>query len=479
MRLASGERQAGAPVRERHPRLLFSVWLVWGLFACYSLYRLQEEPHVVVMYGMVIASAALFPSLLWAAGYVPGLPIHPIGVLTFLWVYAFPLVAGQPEIGLYDAEDIGFAAICVVAYVLAATAVWFFVGRWSAAARSRYYVLPDDRGFAFFIASIAAGCVFAIVLAGGLVDFDASLFGTIRSTILALASLGVFVLGVRLGRNELNRARRWAFIGLTASYIVLQLVSLFLVSSIICLASAVIGFTIGRGRVPWATIAIALLVFGFLHSGKSAMRDRYWGDDAPAVQLYQMPAFFAEWIAAGADELTDSGYWFGPQPIYDRVSLMHLLLLVVNNAPDRVPYLKGATYAAVPRLLIPRIFDPDKPDSHQGTSMLNIYYGLQSEQDTERTTIGWGLLNEAMANFGLPGVIGIAVFMGLLFGFVGRLTVGAPIMSLENMIGVIFTATAIQSEYTFGVFATVLSQSMIVLLLVLPLLRQQRHGKAD
>jgi hypothetical protein len=470
----------GGSVQNRHPRLLFSVWLVWSAFGCYSLYRLQEEPFVLVMLAMVIASVALLPALLWSAGYVPGMPVHPTATLTFLWVYALPLAAGQLQMGgQYDQEDFVFATMCIVAFVLSGTLAWFLVGRPSGTPRARfYYVLPDDRGFLFFILAIAAGCWFAVVSAGGLVDFDPRLFGSIRSVILALAALGVFVLGLRLGRGELSRWQRRTFLGMTVGYIFFQLVSLFLVSSIVCAASAIIGFTLGRGRVPWAMILAGFLIFGFLHSGKTEMRQKYWIDDAPAVQIYDMPAFFAEWIVDGADQLTGTGQWFGAQPIYERVSLMHLLLLVVSSTPDRVSYLEGATYAAVPRLLIPRVFDPDKPDSHQGTSMLNIHYGLQTLEETERTTVGWGLLNESVANFGLSGVIGLGVFLGLLFGYVGRATVGAPAMSLQNMIGVIFTATAIQSEFTFGVFATILSQSMIILLLVVPLLEQRRTDKA-
>jgi hypothetical protein len=140
--------------------------------------------------------------------------------------------------------------------------------------------------------------------------------------------------------------------------------------------------------------------------------------------------------------------------------------------------LGGATYTIIPRLLVPRLFDPDKPDSHQGTSMLNVQFGLQSEEDTQGTTIGWGLLNEAYGNFGIAGVALIGGVLGLLFAFVGRLTAGAPVMSLENMIGVTFAAISIQSEFTMAIFATVLFQSLVVLVLVVPFLEKRRADPA-
>jgi hypothetical protein len=126
--------------------------------------------------------------------------------------------------------------------------------------------------------------------------------------------------------------------------------------------------------------------------------------------------------------------------------------------------------------LIPRFLNPDKPSPHTSIKILNLHYGFQTEQGTSHTSIAWGLLNEAYAYFGLMGIIGVAFFIGLLFGLVGRWTAGAPIMSLENLVGVTFITLAIQMESTMAVMASVLFQSLIILILVLPLLvRRSTH----
>jgi hypothetical protein len=223
----------------------------------------------------------------------------------------------------------------------------------------------------------------------------------------------------------------------------------------------------------------AVLVFGFLHNGKSSMRERYWSDGQAAISVWELPGFFSEWIAAGAREIGSGNEGLGTAPIHERVSLMHLLLLVQSSAPDTVPFVSGETYAIIPRLLVPRIFDPEKPDSHQGTAILNMQFGLQSIENTQTTTIGWGLLNEGYANFGLAGVAGVALLLGTIFGFVGRLSVGAPVMSLASMVGITFCALAIQSEFTMAVFATVLFQSLVVLALVIPFLELRSAREAD
>jgi hypothetical protein len=464
---------------DRYPRLLIAVVTVWGLFIAYCLYRLIDDPVYLLASAAAIATLALFPAYLWADGSASGLPVLPLHLLTFLWTFAFPLVAGHPEIGNYGPDEVAFATLCISMYAIAAIVAWLSVTRRGRGTRKYYYVLPEGRGFAFLLSAIFLAGVFISVAVGQVISVDPGLFGILRASILALASIALFVLSVRMGRGDLTHVQTFLFYGAAAFYIVVQLTTIFLVGAIVSLASAVIGYTIGRARVPWILIIASILVFGFLHSGKAEMRDRYWSSESVGITFQQVPIMFAEWIAAGARELTsDDSQKFGSQPIYERVSLMHMLLLAQRSAPDYVPFLYGETYAIIPRLLVPRIVDPEKPDSHQGTGILNMQFGIQTFEDTQGTTIGWGLLNEAYANFGLAGVTVVGALLGLLFGFVGRLTADAPVMSMDNMGGVIFAAIAIQAEFTMAVFATVLFQSLVVLVLVLPFLEKRRVGEA-
>jgi len=118
--------------------------------------------------------------------------------------------------------------------------------------------------------------------------------------------------------------------------------------------------------------------------------------------------------------------------------------------------------------LVPRFFYPGKMSPHAAARIMNLHYALQS--GSSQTSIAWGLLNEAYVNFGLMGIIGVACFIGGLLGLVGRLTAGAPILALENLVGVTFIINAIQMEQTMAVTGSVLFQSLIILVLVLPLL---------
>ena len=77
-------------------------------------------------------------------------------------------------------------------------------------------------------------------------------------------------------------------------------------------------------------------------------------------------------------------------------------------------FLDCETYGYVLPQLIPRFFWPEKPRSHIATYRLAIYYGLQDEDATNATTIAFGMLAEAYANFGMFGGVLLGIFWGVI-----------------------------------------------------------------
>jgi hypothetical protein len=130
-----------------------------------------------------------------------------------------------------------------------------------------------------------------------------------------------------------------------------------------------------------------------------------------------------------------------------------MLLLVQRKTPDEVPFFDGATYSPIPRLLIPRFLDDEKGISHVGNVMLSINYGLLTEEGARTTSIGWGLVPEAYANFGYLGVMGLAVVLAIFYSWMTRLTVGVPMTSLRFVLGLLVMAAATRAD-TMGVFVT-------------------------
>ena len=163
----------------------------------------------------------------------------------------------------------------------------------------------------------------------------------------------------------------------------------------------------------------------------------------------------------------------GPSSVFERSGNLHMLLLVQKKTPDEVPYFNGATYAPIPRLLIPRFLDDEKGISHAGNVMLTVNYGLQTLEQTRSTSIGWGLLPEAYANFGYLGIAGLAIVLAIFYGFITNLTVGVPMTSLRFVLGLLIMAAATRAD-TMGVFVTTQFQGVVgVSLAALVLMRRR------
>jgi hypothetical protein len=193
------------------------------------------------------------------------------------------------------------------------------------------------------------------------------------------------------------------------------------------------------------------------------MRDDYWYySDAEPVQISDYPSFLAQWLGYGWEVLNSPPRDDGALSFSERLSLVHLLLKVQAETPDKRPYLNGETYAIIPWLFVPRLLNPKKPVTREGNHLLSIHYGLQTREATETSTLAWGPLNEAYANFGPLGVVGLAIVIGSLYGAISKLATGVPILSLRMAIAVIFAALALQVESTAGFYVSSLFQSIVV-----------------
>jgi hypothetical protein len=227
---------------------------------------------------------------------------------------------------------------------------------------------------------------------------------------------------------------------------------------------AAAAYVIGGGRIPWKSAVILVGLFTILHAGKSAMRDEYWeyAEVNKPIQIYEYPAFLAKWIDYGLDILTSPPREDTPWTLAQRMSVIPLLLKVQAETPEVRPYLNGETYAVIPGLLIPRMFNPKKLNTHEGAHLLSIHYGLQTREATETSTIAWGPLIESYANFGTLGVIVLAVLIGAVYGAVAKCATGVPILSLRMLVAIVFAAMALQVEWTAGMYVAALLQSLVV-----------------
>jgi hypothetical protein len=456
-------------IRQERQQLLKAFWLAVTVLFLVELATVKTSSMASIFGASLIAFFALLPIYLWCSGKALGMPIFPLFALTYLWTHALPLVSEHPRVLKYSPEEHLFASITVAGFLGLGTFIWFQFVKNPSVIPSSYRVLKSQNSEGFFLFILASGIFFNMYSLAGWFALEGGSFALIRGAILGLNVLAVFVLSYRCGARELLATKSTVFLFLLALYIITSAASLLLISALSIVFLATVAFVLGRGKVPWIPIIIVLICLSFLHYGKGDMRAKYWADNqAHFVQPWEYPAWFGEWIDYSFQNVNnkDSHHLNKSEEkasFTQRSSVIQMLLLAQAATPRYVPYLSGETYAIIPQLLVPRILNTNKVRSHEGTYLLSIHYGLQNRHATLNTTIAWGLLSEAYANFGISGCAGLGIILGAFYGQATRWSLNTPLLSSRSLFGVLLISFAFQSEWTAGVYVAALFQSLVPL----------------
>lgn len=472
--------------QQKKGNLTSVFWASTTVLLAYEL-LVETESFWLNVICISVTAFALLPSYLWATKKALGMPIFPMFAITFIWTYALPLISSNPNVLGYSVDQRLFAGFTTLSSLAVGCVAWFRLVRKAPAPRTSYRLLTGNKSNKIFFLALLASVFFNIAnTAGwlGILGLNGGTFSLLRNTIVAFTALSSFVLSYKLGKEELTKQESRLIVSLLVSFMISSTLSFLLITSATVFLSSVAAFTIGRRKVPIALLLTGVLCFSFLHAGKAEMRDRYWGayEQSSYIQPWQYPVVYAEWISSSIEktsfkgEADDYSSETG-QTFSDRASVVQMLMMAQSLSPQKVPFLNGYTYQILPEMVIPRLFYPQKPWSHEGTFRLNIHYGRQSREQAQRATIAWGLLAEAYANFGYFGCIGLATILGSAYGFVGRLSINAPILSLQSLIAVFLMTYAIQSEWTAGVYVAALSQHAVVLTAMAIFLMKKRPNE--
>ena len=454
--------------RRRGRRLCtFVILAVAALMVFYALTTDIEDP-LHLYQAMLIIVLATLPGILWAKGGGIRLPVFEVYALMPFNTYALPLLNGHNLLQTYPPEVVTTAAWTVLLFQVLLFITFIAVrGRPS---RSRFLTeeIINQKVSRFIGYGLNLTTIYAFV--STFTDWIPYEYISIaRALFSGLGLVCVFVETQRWGRGEIHPREFANLIINLFLQIVLHLSTLFLVDGLSLLVLALVGYVSGSRRLPVIPILAILAITAVLHNGKSAMRDRYWdiaGNDLQPT-FTELPAFFSEWFQEGlqTDSLktktaTESDSKLTSK-LFDRTSLLHILCLVVHDTPDRRPFLDGETYKDIPGQFIPRFFWPEKPRGHVSTYRLAVHFGLQNEEDTIRTTIGFGMLSEAYANFGTFGVVLLAIVLGAFYKKVQTSTAESPLLSFGGLFLIILMAWSFQTEFTLSIWLGSMFQACV------------------
>lgn len=416
--------------------------------------------------GLFILFLAALPALLWAKRGRASLPAFETLMLTGANTYAFPLLTGHQEMLTYIPEDVTTAAWAVITFQVVAILVYEFTPArvWNSPFW-RDEVITQNLG-RWLTRGIALNTGYVII--STFTDWVPFQFESVlRAIFFGIGIICTFITSRRLGSGELTPGEQIFFTANLFIQCIVTMSTLYLVGSVSLLLLTLLGYVSSSGKLPLVVAGLVLLTFAVLHNGKSEMRAKYWETDHVQPTVMELPAFFSEWIHAGLDFSNDPEKRSKmTKKLIERTSLFHIVCLVTSITPSAQPFMEGETYADIPAQFVPRFFWPEKPLGHVSTSKLSVYYGLQSEEDTLKTTIGFGLIAEGYANFGFYGVAGVAAFLAFFIKKVQGWAQESPLFSYGGLTVVILLAWSFQVEFTLSIWLASLYQACFAVLLL-------------
>jgi hypothetical protein len=443
-------------------RKLFQTGLVLlGAALLYLGFTANTSTPVHLFQGLLIFVLSVLPSLLWAKTGGSRFPVFETIMLLCANAYALPLLNAQEQLAGYSEDIITRSGWAVMLYVITANLAYHLTRGFPG--RSHFWTesLIGPKVERSMIYGMAVSTVY-VAVSVFTTWIPNELNSPLRAVFFGVGILCTFICAQRWGRGDMTAEEKTLFVCAMVPQLIFTSISLVLIGALSQIGIALLGYLSGGKRIPWLVIGGVFLVVAVLHTGKSRMREKYWETGLPQPTITQLPAYYAEWFGYGMRPSEENKT--ASRKLLERTSLMHILCLIAAYTPDRQDYLYGATYTHVLPQLIPRFFWPDKPRSHIATYELSIYYGLQREEDTESTTIAFGLLAEAFANFGYFGGIFLGLFWGVTLKKLQIWTTFSPMFSFAGLMMVLLTAWAFSAELTMAAWVSSFEQAVLVVL---------------
>jgi hypothetical protein len=453
--------------------------LFLGFIAAAALFTIfaQDAPSY-----LCVAIPSMLPLFLWLRAGAVGMPVLPLLSILFFIYYAVPII--RHEVVAYDSEGLLAAAATVGAFLIAASlASWAFYFRLPPRSPDRGRIFVSDRRLVrLAFVGLWGGIAYHLATISGGLAWLETFTGLARALVVTLALSASYLVGYARASRLLNGPRWLSYLGCLLVLIILAWCNLFLVGGLMYCAAALLGYMVTAKRIPWFAVAVTFGVLAVLHAGKFETRNKYWSLETSGLKdptITQVPEMMADWVSNGLNALLSSNTG-DSSDILERASLLQMVLLVQRETPDVVPFLGGETYRLLPSMVVPRFLEKDKTISQAGLNLLSVTYGLQRQEETTNTTIGWGLVAEGYANFGLFGVIGIGVILGVLCGALTRFSAGASANSLPMFLTIAATLALMDVEADFSYLIVILAQTVMATLVLigpLTLLRGRRQAQ--
>ena len=459
---------AAVPAHVR--RLVLLGYVAVGGFAIWfwTASHWQDDELNLLGIGMLLLGA--WPTLRWLGRHDDTYPLVETLLLTTVPFYALPVITEYEATADYPTLTLRIAGWVVLAFQLACIAgselsAMTYTGK-SRASWWRDALFPESR-LRFTVHALTLMTVWLLVS-----DFTDWVpdewIGTFRAIFFGIGILSTFI-GARLwGNGYLSRNQKIYFCCNLVCQLVLIFVSLLLVQGIALALIGMVGYFSSARRIPWIPCIVLLPILGVLHNGKARMRAIYWQEGAAAVEFTDLPAFFTQWAEFGLQSSANGNEEHSKAITYGlmrRASLFQIVCITVNMIPERATYLEGDSYRLIPAQIFPRFLWPNKPSPNESMKLLAVHLGILTPEEAEHTSIGFGLLAEAYANFGFVSVAVLGFVLGFGLRRLAVSTVACATLSLPGVFRILCMAWCLSAETTLAVWLSSLYQACVAILI--------------
>jgi hypothetical protein len=450
-------------------KLLFWFRAVVAVYVGYVYFTIQVKSFEIFVLLSCLILAAFLPAYLWCAGKVHGLPIVPVFALALFPTYILPLQNNIEILQKYSLDLEAKAILALIGVVVIVTLIWQQMCNDPGWIPKECRMMDLGGSTLLLFAFLILGVLFQLLgtFFGGI---SGGLFSLLRGYCASGAQLAMFVFAYRLGLGILPNYLKISLFMVVGILIITEAISFILAGTIVRLAVVGAGYALGSQKIPWKSAIVAVGLLAVLHAGKAEMRAAYWkdGTGSQKISLIEYPAVFMEWIGAGikAGVSGDKKEENDVSSAAERGSMVGTMFRIMDWTPSRKPFLEGATYEGIFSLLVPRILYEKKQIAHLGNWILAYHYEILDLEQLSKTSIAFDLPTEAYANYGFSGMLGLAVVLGLFYGWVGRLSIGVPLLSTRFLFAVLVLSSTLAANNTAGVFVSTVWQSTMALLTV-------------
>lgn len=430
---------------------------------------------------LVIVVPALWGFWYWSRQQINGIPILPIFITQQAVVYTLPLFHYNQEIEPYYQKALMSSCLLTGLFFIFLMGGWKLTMSRGKRKPSRFNLSLGQgeegelKSLKLSFLLLGTALTFHLGTRSGFIyemmpDSLEGLISIMRTFASAGAMLGALLGGIVIG-NIPKIGSKIIYWTLILGICLLSMVDVLISPASSIILAAIVGISLGTRKPPILLLVVTFSLVGFLNQGKTDLRQRYWveGTLSTELQVSELPAFYLDWINTSqrvmfGDKVKAASTEEG-MSIFQRINNLQNTLYVVDAMERRnLPALNGETYALIPPLFVPRAFWPNKPRAHEGQAILNVKFKRQaSMEDTYRVYIAWGLLPEAVGNFGVwLGPVILGLIMGMSIGWLERVSLHKKILSVEGMtLGGLLLITAGSYEMVASVFLTSTFQFVI------------------